>query len=244
MGTRSLTYFFEDGKPFVCFYRQMDGYPSGHGVELGEILAKLKLVNGYQFGMKAGEYANGPGCLAAQVVAALKNDIGGIYLVSPELGKDSWQEYEYHIHIDHNQNASRVQDDDAFETFIECRNPDEVIFSGSFEDFLKWAHEPPTDDAGNYVVAKPKKAKAKKPQYKKLRDALQHERVRVLFTKADGSRRVMDCTTSMELIPEDKHPSLNTIDDRRDPKLFKVFDLEKQDWRAFREERLIDWGVL
>jgi hypothetical protein len=244
MGTRSLTYFFEDGKPFVCFYRQMDGYPSGHGVELGEILAKLKLVNGYQFGMKAGEFANGPGCLAAQVVAALKNDIGGIYLVSPELGKDSWQEYEYHIHIDSNQNASRVRADDAFETFIECRNPKEVIFSGSFEDFLKWAHEPPTDDAGNYVVVKPKKAKAKKPQYKKLRDALQHEQVHVQFRKADGSIRDMECTTDMARIPEDFHPSLSTIDSRRDKDLYKVFDLEINEWRSFREERVLAWEVL
>ena len=182
---------------------------------------------------------------AAQVVAALKTDIGGIYLVSPELGKDSWQEYEYHIHCDSNEDASRIHGDDSYETFIECRNPDEVIFSGSFEDFLKWAHEPPTDDAGNYIVVKPRaKSKAKaKPVYKKLRDALQHEVVGVTFTKADGSKRVMQCTTDMNRIPEEKHPSLDTIDSRRDPKLYKVFDLEKNDWRSFREERVIGWMV-
>ncbi len=29
MGTRSVTYFFDDNKFLVGLYRQMDGYPTG-----------------------------------------------------------------------------------------------------------------------------------------------------------------------------------------------------------------------
>lgn len=48
MGTRSLT-FVHDGdaaKPLTCMYRQYDGYPSGHGLELQQFLAPFKVVNG------------------------------------------------------------------------------------------------------------------------------------------------------------------------------------------------------
>jgi len=36
MGTRSLTYVYDNKEPLVCMYRQFDGYPSGHGKELAE----------------------------------------------------------------------------------------------------------------------------------------------------------------------------------------------------------------
>ena len=32
MGTRSLTYVYENEAPIICMYRQFDGYPSGHGI--------------------------------------------------------------------------------------------------------------------------------------------------------------------------------------------------------------------
>jgi hypothetical protein len=241
MGTRSLTYFFEDGKPFAAFYRQMDGYPEGHGADLGKILAGLTLVNGYQSGQEAGKFANGPGCLAAQVVAELKAEhgIGGIYLINPnpDANKEGWQEYEYHVHI----NRVGVSFDAKFESYVECRDPERVVFSGTFAEFYKWAQKPKRNDDG-YIPVLKNKPKAK-PVYDTLRDALQHEVVSVRFTKADGCVRDMECTTDMARIPEDKHPTLATIDAQRDRNLYKVFDLEKQEWRAFRNERLLDWGV-
>ena len=76
MGTRSLTTFIETyteretGKKIknevVTMYRQYDGYPTGHGIELAEFLADGKVVNG--FGMDKTKQFNGIGCLAAQVV--------------------------------------------------------------------------------------------------------------------------------------------------------------------------------
>jgi hypothetical protein len=55
----------------------------------------------------------------------------------------------------------------------------------------------------------------------------------------------MECTTDFNRIPEDKQPAgtSKVADSRHDPKLYKVFDLEKQDWRAFREERIINWNI-
>ena len=101
MGTRSLT-FIHDGdnaKPFVCMYRQMDGYPSGHGKDLAEFLKPIRMVNG--IGSDSEHVANGAGCLAAQMVAHFKDGPGGIYLYAPT-SKDCGQDYEYHVYTDEN----------------------------------------------------------------------------------------------------------------------------------------------
>jgi hypothetical protein len=100
MGTRSLTKI-SDGKDVVaCIYRQMDGYPSGHGAELAKILASGKMVNGIS-GIPSGfkTVFNGVGCLAAAIVANLKDGPGGIYLYPPK-SKDCGEEYVYEIHGD------------------------------------------------------------------------------------------------------------------------------------------------
>jgi WYL_2, Sm-like SH3 beta-barrel fold len=244
MGTRSLTFFYQDGKPFCAFYRQMDGYPSGHGVDLGEILAPITLVNGYQLNMQAGEYANGPGCLAAQVIQKLKTGIGSIYMITPNPKdhENGWQEYEYHVHC----NAIGEDYTARYITSIKVTDTKNTIFSGSWKEFLAWAQDAKLDSDGNYIpvilpVARPPVPKKVKED---LRTALRTETVEVIFDKADGSRRVMRCTLNPELIPEEKMPAGDNATLRRDPHLYKVFDLDKQDWRSFREERLVQYEVL
>ena len=75
MGTRSLTVFKEfDGTEIVVMYRQMDGYPRGHGADLKEFLLypkPMKLVNGIPGGSWE-RMANGMPCLAAQVISHFK----------------------------------------------------------------------------------------------------------------------------------------------------------------------------
>ena len=50
MGTRSLTFVYTDHydgekpKPIINMYRQFDGYPSGHGLELSEFLSSFDAV--------------------------------------------------------------------------------------------------------------------------------------------------------------------------------------------------------
>lgn len=99
MGTRSLTEVLDfDGAPIVTMYRQFDGYPSGHGVELAKFLAKKRIINGIRMNDKEGECFNGPGCLAASVVMHFKKDhpLGGIYLYKPG-SRGVGEEYIYTV---------------------------------------------------------------------------------------------------------------------------------------------------
>lgn len=137
MGTRSLTYFIDPNhadEPAACVYRQMDGYPSGHGRELAEFLAPITVVNGYGTGDAAGTHANGPGCLAAQVVAHFKNDqgIGGIYL-EPTTRTAKWEDYIYKVFANEEVQI-RVE-------VYRVRGPDaehELLFSSSPTEMLAW----------------------------------------------------------------------------------------------------------
>lgn len=55
----------------------------------------------------------------------------------------------------------------------------------------------------------------------------------VTFTKKDGSTRTMQCTRSLELIPEEFHPKGDAGDIGG---AIRAFDLEKQEWRSFLPE--------
>ena len=84
MGTRCLTFVYEDGEVVLNMYRQFDGYPSGHGVELAKFLEGMVIVNGYNSDDKR-KIANGMGCLAAQLVSYFKVGVGRFYLESADL---------------------------------------------------------------------------------------------------------------------------------------------------------------
>jgi hypothetical protein len=99
MGTRSLTFVYDDlGNKIINMYRQMDGYPSGHGQELAEFLAPIKLVNGIGLDRPA-HTANGMPCLAAQIVANFKTRVGEYYLYPIDM-TSCGQDYNYHIYTD------------------------------------------------------------------------------------------------------------------------------------------------
>lgn len=87
MGTRSTTVVIETGgekeQILLNMYRQFDGYLSGHGKELYEFLFPITMCNGLPCGDKGAKFANGAGCLAAQLVAHFKVGAGGIYIDSP-----------------------------------------------------------------------------------------------------------------------------------------------------------------
>jgi len=111
MGTRSLTRViprqeglsFSEGhnhveKSVINMYRQYDGYPKGHGIDLAEFLDDFTVVNGLSI-PRPTKVANGTGCLAAQLVQHFKDGPGGIYLeaLNGEPG-DSWEEYIYTLY--------------------------------------------------------------------------------------------------------------------------------------------------
>lgn len=68
----------------------------------------------------------------------------------------------------------------------------------------------------------------------KLRDP--NENVTVVFTKKDGSERVLKCTLSESQIPADKHPKTNEggAVAKKSDEAQAVFDTEIGEWRSFR----------
>lgn len=63
-----------------------------------------------------------------------------------------------------------------------------------------------------------------------LVDRLKQSVVNVVFTKADGSERTMNCTLKLENIPEDQHPK-GVIKSESDQ--IRVFDTDIREWRSF-----------
>lgn len=95
MGTRSTTVLMNDkNHPIAIMYRQYDGYPSGHGKDLVNLLKKSVLVNG--FSSRHGDerlQVNGMNDCAVLIITALKNQSGsgGIYLYSGDYkGQESY----------------------------------------------------------------------------------------------------------------------------------------------------------
>ncbi len=138
MGTRSLTYVYKDTfskkdnpEIIICLYRQYDGYPQGgHGEELAEFLLPIKITNGISG--DSTNTANGMGCLAAQMVAHFKKEVGGFYLY-PTLTGDAGQDYEYHIY------SNKV-------VVLETYNSGKKLFSGTWKEFAKFCKEPQKDE--------------------------------------------------------------------------------------------------
>ena len=122
MGTRSLTFVYDEDTPLINMYRQYDGYPSGHGAELAEFLSGFEIVNGY--GEVKPKLANGMGCLAAQLIANFKQTVGGFYIYALT-DTDCFQDYEYHV----------------YDNRVVVKNPDEVIFEGDYQSFAKFCSE-------------------------------------------------------------------------------------------------------
>jgi len=146
MGTRSLTRIFETyqdkGKKYtqklLTLYRQYDGYPSGMGTDLANFLTSGEVVNGISSQEK--RVFNGAGCLAAQLVAELKQGAGGLY-VYPINAKDCGEEYEYHINVDL----------DAKKTTLKCFEVGYIGTKGNYIDKKKLLFEGDPKDFEAFV---------------------------------------------------------------------------------------------
>lgn len=58
----------------------------------------------------------------------------------------------------------------------------------------------------------------------------------ITFTKKDGTNRVMKCTRSPSLIPEEHQPKDGKTNDSETS--LRVFDLDKNEWRSFIIENI------
>lgn len=115
MGTRSLVVIKDDawtdknnkkheGAELVTMYRQYDGYPTGMGNDILNFFTTdkegnesvLRRVNGISRD-DAERSANGMGCLAAQLIARLKDSVGNLYIFPPK-SRDCGEEYIYTLY--------------------------------------------------------------------------------------------------------------------------------------------------
>lgn len=124
MGTRSLTFVYDEFRdtPIINMYRQYDGYMEGHGQELAAFLNGKRITNG--IAGDSANTANGMGCLAAQMVANFKTEVGQFYLY-PTTMKDCGQDYEYHVYK--NQVIVRRHTGDGLV----------LVFDGTWQEFYE-----------------------------------------------------------------------------------------------------------
>ena len=142
MGTRSLTTFKEDhtDEEIVVLYRQMDGYPEGHGIDLFRFLNNMNMVNGMSPGEKR-KTSNGMSCLAAQMVSYFKDEPGGFYLYRADT-RDVGEEYIYTIYVNHdidnNEREIMIRvEKTAYDESFENKSMEEM-FDGPTDNYKEW----------------------------------------------------------------------------------------------------------
>ena len=82
-------------KFMVSIYHHFDGYPEYLGVTLANYLEGKKIVNG--LGSDRDTVFNGLGCMAASIVAELKEEAGNVYIEDTFGEPSGWIDYEYYI---------------------------------------------------------------------------------------------------------------------------------------------------
>ena len=138
MGTRSLTTFKEDhnNEEIVVLYRQFDGYPEGHGIDLFRFLNKMSMVNGIKPQEKR-KISNGMSCLAAQMVSYFKDEPGGFYLYRADT-RDIGEEYVYTIYVEKaHKNIMIKVEKTAYDESFENKSMEE-IFDGPIDNYKEW----------------------------------------------------------------------------------------------------------
>ena len=73
------------------------------------------------------------------------------------------------------------------------------------------------------------------PTEEKLKETLRKETLVVTFNKLDGDERVMTCTKSFDVIPEE---SRHKTDKDSKAGTVTVWDLNAKGWRSFRYDRI------
>ncbi len=126
MGTRCLVHIKEDGRTITTIYRLYDGYPEGMGDDIKRAVGHLDIVNGYN---NQTPQANGMGCLAAQLIAKLKDGVGNVYIYAPD-SVDMGEDYTYILSDKRNPNVS------ADRTWVKCMDGDgETVYEGFLTDW-------------------------------------------------------------------------------------------------------------
>ena len=103
MGTRALVHFGKTPEDiWATIYVHSDGYPTGTGADLKRVFDGALMRNGIRIGSVPEKQVNGPGCAAAQFVAAEKDGPGGVYIYKTGTS-DSGEDYTYTVYADEDQ---------------------------------------------------------------------------------------------------------------------------------------------
>ena len=111
MATRGIIRFAEreEGVSFnehpenveVQIYNHYDSYPEGLGLDLAKFIRDFRVVNGLGSDLPD-KIANGMGCLAAQLVANMKDGPGNVYVEKPRKAR-FMIDYTYYIWVADNK---------------------------------------------------------------------------------------------------------------------------------------------
>jgi hypothetical protein len=127
MGTRTLVHIKDGKKTIATIYRQYDGYPSGMGEDIKQILnnGQVEVLKGYSGSSKIPSQFNGMGCLAAFLVGELKGGkIGNVYLMAANT-KEVGEEFIYTL---------IVKNEDVYLKVFDIYNK-KILFNGLLKDF-------------------------------------------------------------------------------------------------------------
>tara|TARA_R110002012_G_scaffold251321_1_gene429261 strand:+ start:253 stop:675 length:423 start_codon:yes stop_codon:yes gene_type:complete len=113
-------------KTIVDIYHHYDGYPEGLGVQLASYLDGKRITNGLggREDQNYYDYFNGLGCLAASLVAELKDGPGNVYIEDKDR-PHGWLDYKYYVWGDDNKDV-----------WISIFDGDECIFVGKPKQLL------------------------------------------------------------------------------------------------------------
>ena len=90
-----VSFSIEPHKTIVDIYHHWDGYPEGLGVTLAYYLEEKRITNGLSSKDNEDLIFNGMGCLAASLIAYLKDGPGDVYIEPRE--SHGWIDYQYYI---------------------------------------------------------------------------------------------------------------------------------------------------
>jgi hypothetical protein len=125
MGTRSSTRIVDNthgaDTTLARLYIQYDGYPTGVGAQIKDILGGKTMVNGYN---DADTQINGAGCMGAMLIDGLKNGCGGVYLTDPS--EEERESYHYEVRCDGPGKPIHLK---------VCGYDDQVLYEGSLDEF-------------------------------------------------------------------------------------------------------------
>ena len=74
-----------------------------------------------------------------------------------------------------------------------------------------------------------------------LKENLSKSIAKVIFTKSDGTLRVMNCTLLTDLLPQKKlDENIRHIPRRENDEVVSVWDLDNKGWRSFNVNSVIE----